>query len=115
MGYDYYVHGLFMWTAWTVFAFFQISSNRYLKGDLKGKHMWIHRVFGLAIMTITLYHGFSAWHGMGWKVIKNGHMYFVFPTLFTVFFLGLAGVVTRSRMRRTEWNTAQALRFKKFH
>ena len=113
--YDFWAHGWYMWAAWTVFALIQVSSNRYLKGDLPGTNMWIHRICGTGTMLATLYHGTSAWKGVGWKVIQNYHSLFAFPVLFAVFLVAVGGVATRSRLRRAVWNTPQALKFKTIH
>ena len=114
-GYDFFYHGLYMWFAWTFFAVLQVSSNRYFKAEWLGVNMWIHRIVGTFIMIATLYHGINAWKTVGWNIIKNLHSIFVFPILFSIFFIAMGGVFTRSRLRRSVWSTAQALRIKRAH
>ena len=77
--------------------------------------MWIHRIFGALILIITLYFALMAWKTLNWLVIDNVHSYFAFPVLFSVFFVVIFGVATRSILRRSVWNTKFALRFKNFH
>lgn len=114
MGYDFFWHGVFMWSTWTGFGLVQVASNRYFKADLLGTHMWIHRIIGTLMMVITLYHGVRAWIQMS-TIVKNTHSIFVFPILFLILFIALGGVLTRSKLRRNVWKTAQALMVKRIH
>ena len=109
------LHGTMMWIAWSLFSLVMISSNRYLKGHLWNSRMWIHRIFGALILIITLYFAIMAWKNLGWEILDNIHSYFVFPVLFSVLFVVLLGVATRSIMRRSVWNTKFALNFKLVH
>jgi len=77
--------------------------------------MWIHRLIGTAIMIITLVFGYAAWITLYYSFIDNWHSYFVFPILFGVPFIAIGGVISRSCLRRTVWNTASALSVKKGH
>ena len=55
------IHGWMMWTAWSLLSLIQFASNRYLKGVLYGKNMWIHRIIGTVIMLISIIFGYYGW------------------------------------------------------
>lgn len=86
---------------------------------MKGSHwdtrMWIHRLSGAIIVIITLIYAIYAWAFVGWNVFDNSHSYFVFPILFLVLIVAILGVVTRSLLRRTVWNTKTSLVVKRVH
>ena len=113
--FNFKIHGWMMWTAWSVLSLVQFASNRYLKGTLYGKHMWIHRIIGTAIMLITLIFGYYAWQKLSFKILPNWHSYFVFPIFFGVPLVAIGGIITRSYLRRSVWNTARALQIKRGH
>jgi heme A synthase len=62
--------------------------------------MWIHRLSGVIILLITFAFAFWAWKKLGWEIMDNSHSYFVFPVLFSVFFVAVGGVASRSILRR---------------
>lgn len=77
--------------------------------------MWIHRLIGTTIMLITLVFGYAAWKYLNYTFTKSWHPYFVFPILFGVPLVAIGGIIARSCMRRSVWNTARALLIKKGH
>lgn len=109
------IHGTAMWLAWGVFSLVQISSNRYMKGSHWDTRMWIHRISGGIIVVITLIYALYAFGYLGWKVLDNGHSYFVFPVLALVLIVAILGVITRSMLRRSVWSTKSALVMKRVH
>lgn len=113
--FNFKLHGWMMWSSWSVLSLVQFASNRYLKGTLYGKNMWIHRLIGTTIMLITLVFGYAAWKYLNYTFTKSWHPYFVFPILFGVPLVAIGGIIARSCMRRSVWNTARALLIKKGH
>jgi len=77
--------------------------------------MWIHRIIGTVIMFFTLFNGFAAWKFLAYAYIVNWHFYFVFPILFGVPLVAIGGIISRSFLRRSIWNTARALSIKRGH
>jgi len=58
--FDFYaLHGGLMWVAWGILGLIQLSSTRYLK-VYWWLNMWIHRIAGTLILTITLTMGILA-------------------------------------------------------
>ena len=109
------IHGTAMWIAWGLFAIVQIASNRYMKGSHWDTRMWVHRISGGIIVVITLIYAIYAFGFLGWNVINNAHSYFVFPILALVLIVAILGVITRSLLRRTQWNTKTAIVMKRVH
>ena len=108
-------HGWCLWWAWSLFGLVQIGSNRWFKGVAWKQAMWIHRVSGAVILAITVYYALKAWQTLGWKVLPNAHSVFVFPTLFSVGFVALGGIASRTMLRGQIWNTRAALLVKSAH
>ena len=113
--FNFKLHGWLMWTAWSVLSLVQFASNRYLKGTLYGKNMWIHRMIGTTIMLITLVFGWAAYKYENYYIFDNWHSKFVFIILFGVPFIAIGGIISRSFLRRSVWNTSRALYIKKGH
>jgi hypothetical protein len=66
-------------------------------------------------MLITLIFGYYAWQKLSFKILPNWHSYFVFPIFFGVPLVTIGGIITRSYLRRSVWNTAKALQIKRGH
>ena len=113
--FDFKIHGIMMWIIWSLLSLVLFASNRYLKGTLYGKNMWIHRIIGTVMMFITLMSGFFAWRKLGFKILPNSHSYFGFPVFFGVPLIAIGGIISRSCLRRSVWNTARALQIKRGH
>jgi hypothetical protein len=77
--------------------------------------MWIHRIIGTIIMLITLKSGWAVYKYANYKIGDNWHSKFVFPILYGVLFIAFGGIISRSFLRRSVWNTARALNIKKGH
>jgi len=60
--------------------------------------------------------GMLAWAGLyGFGFLDTAHLYFVFPVLSLILFLGGAGILTRCLLTRSRWGTRRALRVKRAH
>ena len=109
------LHGWLLWSAWSIFGLIQVSSNRYFKGACWKRTMMMHRISGMVILVLTLYYAAKAWSTLGWKVIPNLHSVFVFPVLGLIVLIAFGGIFTRSRLRRSVWQTKGALMIKNIH
>ena len=84
------IHGVSLWTIWTIFSLIQVISNRYMKHHWQ-THMWVHRFTGTFIIMTTLFYGFYGWWKMG-KIKNDWHAPLgVFVTCI-VFFLAVTGM-----------------------
>ncbi|CDW80902.1 cytochrome b5-like heme steroid binding domain containing protein [Stylonychia lemnae] len=118
-GWDYQlmakVHGWFLWVAWSVLGFIQMSVNRYLKIYWK-INMWIHRIVGTLIFILTVIMSIIGLRNH--KYIFFGqyvHHILGFIVFFGITLLVAGGIITRSRMVRLRWKTSTILIFKNIH
>src|SRR5437660_626849 len=64
------IHGWLLWVAWTFFAMLQILSNRYLK-HYWYINMWVHRISGLMITTLTIAMVLYMFSNMSWTLMHQ--------------------------------------------
>jgi len=75
--------------------------------------MWIYRIIGTIIMLITLKSGWAVYKYANYQIGDNWNSKFVFPILYGVLFIAFCGIISRSFLRRSVWNTARASYIKK--
>ncbi len=73
------------------------------------------RIIGTTIMLITLKSGWAVYKYANYKIGDNWHSKFLFQILYGVLFIVIGGIILRSFLRRSVWNTARALYIKKGH
>ena len=66
-------------------------------------------------MLITLKSGLAVYKYDNYEIGDNWHSKFAFPILYGVIFIAIGGIISRSFLRRSVWNTARALYIKKGH
>jgi hypothetical protein len=106
-----------MWGAWTLFAFVQIGTNRYMRGRCYGYSMLIHMISGLTITAITGFFGLNAYQQMGWIYDSDDgdHLYYAFPVLYGVTVIVIGGFIAQFSNKMLKWNTKMVLRLKMVH
>lgn len=77
--------------------------------------MWIHRIAGSLIMIVNIVFISILINKRGGRIEKNVHSILGVIILAFVIAIALAGVFTRSRMNRIQWNTILILRIKFMH
>ena len=65
------IHGIILFISWGVFAFVMIATNRYWKGWLWDKYMWIHGYLGLFVTIATLFFGIYGWYKVAWHFVPK--------------------------------------------
>lgn len=103
-----YLHGWFMFTAWSLLAFIQIASNRWFK-SFWWIHMWVHRITGFLIFCITVGFGLRMIQENGWTIIQGeppeAHFYIGVVMISVIGVLMVGGIWARSYLNRAQWNT----------
>ena len=85
------LHGWSLTIAWVNFAFIMIVTNRYLRGYLWKRAIWIHAISGYFVYALTLLSTFYTLVFFKWKLVWNKHLYLATPVITLTIFIVISG------------------------
>lgn len=110
-----------MTLAWCFFAFFQIATNRYLRGMMWKKAIWIHTLSGYIMYGLTIASAYYALNAFEWDFAKifsdiPFHFGLAIPVITLTFFIVFGGSFLKIKSYTSaKWNTKIVLKIRAFH
>lgn len=108
------VHGFALWSTWTFFSLFQLTSARYLKHHWKFNRVF-HIFSGSTVLIMTLLYGLIGLYKMKGviKIDSHGPLAITFTSLTAL--LAISGVFAYCKLQNSQENQSRVLLSRKIH